>query len=94
MQHPENPKGIASRFINDEVGENPVEKNLPAREIGAAVAAVWDIGQLVKTFEEFGDDPVRSLHALLLKKVKPDAVKIEDGIFSKLKRVQLSTWIR
>ena len=47
----ENLKGIASGFINDEVGENPVEKDLPAGEIGTAVAAVWDLGQLVKTLK-------------------------------------------
>lgn len=76
VQHSENLKGMASGFINDEVGKNPVEKNVPAREIGAAVAAVWDVGQLIKTFEEFSDDPVRRFHALLLPKVQPDGVDI------------------
>src|ERR1019366_5309820 len=37
--------------------------------------------------ETFSDDPVRSLHALLLQEVKPDGVDIEDGIFGKPKRV-------
>jgi hypothetical protein len=46
-----NPKGLASRLIDDEVRKNPVEKNLPAREIGAAVPAVWDVGQLIETFD-------------------------------------------
>ena len=89
MQHSENLKGIAIGFVYDEVGKNPVEKNLLARKIGAAVAAVWDVGQLIKNFEEFSDDPVRRFHALLLQNVKPDGVEIEDGIFRKLKRVQI-----
>jgi hypothetical protein len=84
VQHSENLKRIASRFINDKVRENPVEKNLLVREISAAVAAVWDVGQLVKTFEQLSDNSVRRVHALLLQEVKPDGVNIEDGIFVSL----------
>jgi hypothetical protein len=53
MQHSKNLKRIASGLINDEVGENPVEKNVPTSEIGAAVAAVRDVRQLVKSLEQF-----------------------------------------
>jgi hypothetical protein len=84
----ENLKRIASGLIDDEVGKNPVEKHVPAREIGAAMAAVWDAGQSVKALEEFSDDPIRRFHALLLKEEKPNRVNIKDGIFGKLKRVQ------
>jgi hypothetical protein len=55
-----------------------VEKHVPSREIGAAVTAIWDLGQLVKALEEFGHYPVRRLAALLLQEVKPDGVNIED----------------
>ncbi len=85
MEHSENLKGIASGFINYKVGENPVEQNLPAREIGAGVAAVCDAGQLMKALEEFGDDSIRRFQALLFQKVKPDTVNIEDRIIPKLK---------
>ena len=80
MKHPDNLKRLAPGFIDDEVGQNPVEKNLPACEIGAAMADVWNVSQLVETFEEFSDHPVRRLHTLLLQEVKPDGVDIEDGI--------------
>jgi hypothetical protein len=63
VRHSENLKRIASRFINDKVRENPVEKNLLVREISAAVAAVWDVGQLVKTFEQLSDNSVRRVHS-------------------------------
>ena len=77
MKDSENLKWLASGFINNEVRENSVEKNSPACKIGAAVAAVWNLGQLLKIFEEFSDDSVRRLHSLLLQKVKPDGVDIE-----------------
>jgi hypothetical protein len=88
VQDPENLKRTASRLIDDEEGKNPVKEDIPAREIGAAVAAVRNLGQLVKTFEEFGDDPVSRFHALLFQEVKPDSVDIENGVLGKLKRVQ------
>src|ERR1035438_3495746 len=69
VQDSENLKGLASGFIDDEVGKDPVEKNLPAGEIGAAVTAVWHVSQLVDTLEERSEDPVRRLHALLLSEV-------------------------
>jgi hypothetical protein len=53
------------------------------------MAAVGDVGQFEKTFEEFSDDSVRRLHSLLLQEVKPDGIDIEDGIFRKLKRIQI-----
>jgi hypothetical protein len=81
----ENLKRLASGFINDEVGENPIEKYLPIRKVGAAMAAVRHIGELVETFEEFSDDSFRSLQAFLIQKVKPNGVDVEDGIFGELK---------
>jgi len=69
----ENLKRIASWFIDDEIGENPVEKHLPAREVGAAVAAVWEFGQLVKAFENLGDDPISLRDPVLREDVKPMA---------------------
>jgi len=53
------------------------------------LAGVRDVGQLIKAFEEFGDNPVRRFQALFLQEVKPDDVNIEDGIFGEPKRVQL-----
>ena len=87
MKDPEDLEGTAPRLIDDEVGENPVEKNVPLRKVGAPMAAIRDLGQRVKTLEEFGYDPIRRLYALLLQKVKPDGVNIEDGVLGKLKRV-------
>ena len=82
-------KWLASGFIDDEVAENPVEKNLPTREIWAAVAAVGEVCKLEEAFEEFSDDPVGRLHAIPLHEVKPDGVDIEDGVFGKPKRIQI-----
>ena len=65
-----------------------MKQNLPARQIGAAVAEVWDVGKLVEGSKEFSDNPVRSLHAVLLHEVQPDGVDIEDGIFGKPKLLQ------
>jgi hypothetical protein len=49
MKHPENLKGLASRRVDDEVGEDPVEKNLLVREIGAAVTTARVVGQPIET---------------------------------------------
>ena len=80
VKNTENLKGVAAGFIDHEAGENPVEENLLASEIGAVVAAVWDVSQLVETFERLSDDPIRRLHALLVQKVKPDGVYVEDCV--------------
>ena len=72
----ENLERVASRSI-DEIGEDPVEKHLPSREIGAAVAATGNLGQLVETPEEFGHHPVRRLDALLIQEISPDGVDID-----------------
>jgi hypothetical protein len=84
MKHPQNLKRVAAGLIDDEVRENPVEKNITARKIGAAVPTVGDASELVKTFEEFRDDPISRLHAALRQKIKPDGVDIQDGVFSEL----------
>jgi hypothetical protein len=68
MQYRENLEWLASRRIDDEIREHFVEENFPAREIGAPVPAIWQVGQFVQVFEEFGDDAVRSLHALRLQR--------------------------
>jgi len=75
----ENLKWLASGLIDDEVREKPVEKNPPTGEIGAAMAGVWYIGQIVETFGEISDDAVRRLQTLLLQKVKPDGIDIEEA---------------
>jgi hypothetical protein len=80
VKNTENLKGLAAGFVDHEVGENPVEKNLPASEIGATVAAVWDVSQLVETSEELSDDPIRRVHALLVQKVKPDGIYIKNCV--------------
>lgn len=80
VKNTENLKGLAAGFIDHEVGENPVEENLLASEIGAAVAAVWDVSQRVETSEELSDDPIRRLHALLVQKVKPDGVYVKNCV--------------
>jgi hypothetical protein len=55
---------------------NPVEKNVTTHEISAPVAAVWDVGQLVKALEHLSDDAVRRLKAFLAEQVKPDGVTV------------------
>ena len=75
-------------MIDHEIRKNAVEQNVPPREVSASVAAIGDFGETVETLEEFGYDAVRRLYPLLLQKVKPDRVYIEDGVLSKLKRVQ------
>jgi hypothetical protein len=80
VKNTENLKGLAAGFVDHEVGENPVEENVLAGEIGAAVAAVWDVSQLIEASEELSDDPVRRLQALLVQEVKPDGIDVEDGI--------------
>ena len=82
VKNTKNLKGLAAGFVDHEVGENPVEENLLAGKIGAAVAAVWDVSQLVEASEELSDDPIRRLHALLVQKVKPDGVYVKNCLVS------------
>ena len=88
MEDPENLQRRTSWLINDEVRENPVEKDVPVREIAATVATVRGVSQFVKALEEFAGNPVRCDQALLLQQIKPDRIDIEDGIFSELKGIQ------
>jgi hypothetical protein len=66
MQDSENSKGTTCRLVNDEIGENPIEKNVSIGQIGPAMAIAWRVGKFGKTFEEFGNKPVRRLHSFLL----------------------------
>jgi hypothetical protein len=84
----ENPNGIAPGLIDNEIGENSVEKNLTARKIGASMTAIRNFGDLVKALKEFRNDSIRCLYALLSQEVEPDGVDIKDGILGKLKGVQ------
>lgn len=66
MKDTENSEWHASLLVDHEIGQDPIKKDLLIREIGAAVTAVRDIRQLVETREQFSDDSVGRLHALLL----------------------------
>jgi hypothetical protein len=44
MKYSKDQKGTTAGGINDEVGEDPVEQNIPASQIGTAVAAIWNAG--------------------------------------------------
>jgi hypothetical protein len=50
---------IRSGPVDDEIGVDPVENNVPARQIGAAVSAVGDVRQSVQTFKQVSDHPIR-----------------------------------
>jgi hypothetical protein len=65
VKNTENLKRNASRLVDNEVGENSVEQRIARGEVSAAVADAWDLGQLVKTFEELGHDAVRRIDAIL-----------------------------
>ena len=88
VKHAENLERFASRLIDDEVRECLVEKNILVREIGAAMAAAWDIGELVEGLEEFGDDAVCRLQPFALQEIKPDGIHVKNGIVGELKRIQ------
>jgi hypothetical protein len=91
MKYAKDLKWIRSRLVDDEVREKSVEKHIPRGEISAAVANARDLGQLVKTLEEFRHDPVRRLDTILFQDVKPDRVDVENGVLSKLEWVQTSS---
>src|SRR5579871_5537714 len=74
-----NLEGLASGLVNDEIGKNSVEQNVLARQVGAPMTGVGNVGEGVKAFEQLGYDSVRRLDSLSLVEVKPDGVDIEDG---------------
>lgn len=88
MQYAENLERIAGGLVNNEVREDPVEKNIPSREISAAVTDEGIFGQSVKAIEDISHYAVGGLQTFSFQKVEPNGVQVEDGFFSELKRVQ------
>src|SRR6185312_791232 len=61
MQYAEDSKRIAAWLINNEIRENPIEKNILSCEIGAAVAEGRIFGDLVETLEDINNHAVSGL---------------------------------
>ena len=89
MKHSENLQGRAAGLVDDQVGEDSIKQNRAAGEIGAPVPHPGHFGQPVKPLENVGDYPVRRFQAFAFQKVKPNGVDIENGIFGKLKWLQV-----
>jgi hypothetical protein len=88
VQHAKHPQGPAAGLIDDQVGEDSVEQNRPAGDIGPAVTDPRHFGQPVRALEDLRDDPVRRFQSFAFQQVKPDRVDVENGIFGELKGFQ------
>jgi hypothetical protein len=76
VEHPEDLYGRRTGLIDDEIGEDSIEQNRPAREIGPTVADSRHFGQAEEAFENLRDDPVRRFQAFTFQQVKPNTVSM------------------
>jgi hypothetical protein len=76
-------------LIDGQVGEDSIEQDRPAGEIGSAVADSRHCGQSVKALENLPDYPVRCLQPFAFEKIKPNGVDIEKSLIGKLKWLQM-----
>jgi hypothetical protein len=80
VQHAENLERLTSGRVYDEVREHFVKENVLAGEVGAPVPTIWDVSQIVEASEQFADDAVCNLNALLVLEIKPKGVDVKNGI--------------